>query len=110
MRRACVVAGLCAVFAVLVGCSWYQAPVMPPYGSLFADISAPMTVDYEGQAVAPAQGQASAKSVLGLIAWGDCGVQTAAQNGRLSKISYCDYEYLNVLGFYQSFTVVAHGE
>lgn len=110
MRRVCVVVALCAVVLLSLGCSWYRAPVMPPYGSLFADISAPMTVDYEGQAVAPNQGRASAKSVLGLIAWGDCSVQAAAQRGGLRKIHYCDYEYMNVLGFYQSFTVVARGE
>jgi hypothetical protein len=83
---------------------------MPPYGSLFADISAPMTVDYEGQAVGSKQGRSSAASILGLIAWGDCGVQAAAQSVGLTRIHYCDYEYTNVLGFYQKFTVVAHGE
>ena len=34
---------------------------------------------------------------------------TAEQNG-IKKIEYVDYEYLNVLGFYQQFKVIPHGE
>ena len=110
MRRACVVAGLCAVFAVFVGCSWYQAPVMPPYGVLFSDISAPMTTDFVGQPASQKQGEASTVGVLGLLSFGDCSTNAAARNGNLTQISYCDYSFVNILGFYQKFTVTAHGQ
>jgi hypothetical protein len=83
---------------------------MPSYGVLYSDISAPLTTEFDGQQVPSKQGEASAVGVLGLLAFGDCSTQEAARDGNLQRIHYCDYNFLNVLGLFQKFTVIAHGE
>ncbi len=99
---------LCLSMVLLAGC--YTAPVVPPVGGIYSDYSAPLTADFNGQDAQPDKtGQASSASVLGLFAWGDCSVHTAAEQGGLYSVSYCDYHYKNVLGIYQKFTVIAHG-
>jgi hypothetical protein len=109
MRTMAGFAALCAVAALTLGCQ-YTAPVKPPMGGLFSSYSAPMSTQFTGQSTPAKTGQASAESVLGLVAWGDCSLQTAAKNGGLATIDYCDYEYVNVvLGIYQKFTTKAHG-
>jgi hypothetical protein len=77
---------------------------------MFSNIKAPLTSEFDGQSVSRRSGEASTASVLGLVAWGDCSLQTAAEDGNLSTIEYCDYSYFNViLGVYQKFTVIAYG-
>lgn len=108
VRRLMVLATLALVLGV-AGCA-YRAPVVPPVGGLFSNYDAPLTTEYDGQMVASKTGEASSSSVLGLFAFGDCSVQSAAKDGNLNSISYCDYSYFNVLGVFQTFTVKAHGE
>jgi hypothetical protein len=109
MRALAGVAALCLVLMAASGC--YTAPVMPPLGAIYADIKAPLTTEAEKPAVTDQRGEASTQSILGLVAWGDCSLDTAAKNGKLSTIEYADYSYMNVaLGIYQKFTVVVHGK
>jgi hypothetical protein len=84
---------------------------MPPIGIIYADLKAPLTAEAEKPAVTEQKGEASSQSILGLIAWGDCSLETAAKNGKLSTIEYADYSYTNVIfGIYQKFTVITHGK
>jgi len=107
-RSAAALAGMCLML-IAGGC--YTAPVVPPIGGIFSNYSAPLTTEYDGQKALPQkEGSASSFSILGLVAWGDCSVRSAAAQGGLSSVSYCDYGYYNVLGFYQKFTVIAHGD
>ncbi|MDP6438202.1 MAG: TRL-like family protein [Candidatus Brocadiia bacterium] len=112
MRKIGKVLAVCLVLVMAVGCAFpYTAPVVPPVGSFFSQISAPISTDFnEATAVATKHGSASSSSVLWLVAFGDCSIDAAAEEGELSKIHYADYTYLNVLGFYQNFTVTVHGE
>jgi hypothetical protein len=55
-------------------------------------------------------GKASTTSILGLVAWGDAGVHTAARKGGLTKVHHADYEYFTVLGVYTQFTIWVYGE
>ena len=109
MRRFATVLALCGVLWAAAGC--FRAPVIPPTGLLFSQYNAPLTSEFDGTpATALKTGEASSTSVLGLVAFGDCSLDAAAGAGELSTIEYCDYSYLNVLGVYQQFTVVAHGK
>jgi len=112
MHRSLVLGLLTSVLVVAgTGCVSYRTPVMPPTGALYSEISAPLSTEFNPTtAVAPRQGTARACSVLGLIAWGDAGIQTAAKNGGLNSIWYADYHLFNVLGVYAEFTIVAHGD
>jgi len=111
MHRFCVGFAVLAVACLMSGCAAYRAPVMPPSAFVFSDIKAPLSTELnESTAVGTSQGAASASSVLGMFAWGDASVNTAAKQGGLSTVNYADYEYLSVLfGVYTRFTTVAHG-
>jgi len=105
---ACVVAS-CAVLMLTAGC--YTTPVKPPVGAIYSGFKAPLTAEAEKPTVTSQKGEATSQAVLGLVAWGDCSLETAAKNGNLSTIEYADYEYMNVLfGIYQKFTVITHGK
>ena len=108
MRKAAGVAALCALLVVVVGC--YTAPVMPPAGFVYSGISAPLTTEFSGQDAGLQSGEASSTSILGLVATGDCSIEAAAKEGGIRTVEFCDYTYLNVLGVYQRFTVVAYGK
>jgi len=111
MRRCALLAALVVFMVVLSGCSFYRSPVIPPVGGLFSMNQAPLGTEPQGRPVSTKQGEASVSTVLGLVSWGDCGLQAAARDGNLTTIEYCDYKYLNVLlGLYQRMTVVAYGQ
>lgn len=56
------------------------------------------------------QGESSATSVLFLVEVGDAGVDTAARNGGISKISHIDVNEKTVLFFFRKLTVTVYGE
>ncbi|MDX2176530.1 MAG: TRL-like family protein [Candidatus Sumerlaeia bacterium] len=105
--KAVTLMGAVAALAILSGC--YRAPVMPPLGYIFSDVSAQIDTDAEQTPVTTGSGEAESASVLGLVAWGDASTTTAASNGGLSTVEHVDYKYFNVLGIYQTFTTVAYG-
>lgn len=86
------------------------APVVPPGGQIFADISAPLDTDAEASKVGMKSGEASTTSVLGLFGWGDASTTAAAQNGGLTEVHHLDYKFFNVLGIWQVYTTVAWGK
>jgi len=93
-----------------VGCAFYQAPVVPPGGLLFANTKAPMDVDTDKTETGTKIGEASTLSILSLFTFGDCSINAAAQNGNLKTVNHVDYSYTNVLGVYQNFTTIAYGD
>lgn len=96
----------CCSMMALSGC--LIAPFQPPE-AVITHTKAPLST--EGNwSVGMKQGSASSKSILGIIATGDCSVSAAAKNGNLTKVSYLDYDYLNILGIYQRVTIYAYGE
>jgi len=49
--------------------------------------------------------------VAWLVAWGDAGLQKAAENGGLTTLEYADRAFVNVLfGLYMSNTTVVYGQ
>jgi len=86
-----------------------MAPVVPPVGFLFEQVSAPLDIDTQKTTLGVKTGEASSVGILGLIAFGDCSIASAAKNGNLSEINHADYKFLNVLGVFQQFTVTAYG-
>ena len=109
MRKS--VTALAALFLMVAVAGCYTAPVIPPLGGIYSDYNAPLTTEFNGQDAVPLKEGASASySILGLIAWGDCSVRSAAKAGDIYTVSYCDYRYHNVLGIYQEFTVIARGK
>lgn len=110
MRKALFALAVCSTF-LLSGCISYVAPVMPPQGLFFTSISAPLDTDAEATDVSNmSSGSASTLCVLKLFAFGDASVATAAREGNLATVEHLDYSYLNVLFFFENFTVTAYGK
>ncbi|MFZ5724296.1 MAG: TRL domain-containing protein [Pseudomonadota bacterium] len=60
---------------------------------------------------APKQGSATCTGFLWAFATGDCSVDTAMKNGRISKVHHVDGKTKVILyGAYSEGTVVVHGE
>lgn len=55
-------------------------------------------------------GEASATSILGLIATGDAGYNAAAENGGIKKISHADVSVNSILGIFTTYKTVVYGE
>ena len=106
MKKVCILAAACAAAATFTGC--ISAPFTPPMG-LYSEVSAPLST--EGAIdIGSKTGEATAKTILGLVATGDCSIATAAKNGKLTTINHVDYKYKNILGIVQETTVIVYGE
>lgn len=106
-----LVAGLTvAAFCVmLTGCT-LVAPVVPPTGAIYTDISAPINTYVSNTAINGKVGRASSKDILGLVAWGDASVRAAADQGGLTTVNHIDYEFVNVLFFFSKYTTIVYGQ
>jgi hypothetical protein len=104
--------GLLAACALAAsGCgAFYSAPVVPAAAGLYMNTRAPLDTEFDETELGDKTGKASVRSVLWLIAWGDASAAAAAQDGGIETIRHADYEFLSVLGVYQSFTTVVHGD
>lgn len=121
--RAIAAAFAAAALAVLgTGCANnFVAPVRPPTGALFTQISAPIEVDFENTHTKKADGTALRSGVSKLnylripfiyleFTWGDGSLETSAKRADIDKIYYADYEMLTVLGIFGQYEIVARGE
>ena len=98
---------LVVAVSYLTGCAAYSTS--PVTGVLFTDVKAPVTATASEDA-ALKSGSAAVTSVLGLIATGDASIETAAKNGRITKIHHVDYSSKSWLGIYAVYTVTVYGE
>ena len=87
-----------------------RAPVVPPVGFAFSNVTAPLDVDFDATKIGPKTGRSKTHNVLGLFAWGDGSTQAAARNGGLKVIDHADYRSFGILGIYSSFTTIVYGE
>jgi hypothetical protein len=92
----------------LSGCAMVASPLP---GSIYTSVVYPgyyHGVDNGGPG--PKRGEAQATSILGIVATGDASIETAARNGRISKIHTADTHATSVLGIYATYTTVVTGE
>ena len=54
-------------------------------------------------------GCSTAKSVFGLVAFGDCSIQSAMKKGKITNLSHYDIFTQNILGF-KTVTTKAYGQ
>ena len=97
------------LLATLAGCA-FQAPVIPPTGLIFTSTSAPIDIDMQATPMSSRYGESGSIAVLGLFAFGDASVTTAARNGNLQTVEYAEYDYLNILFVFQSFKMRVYGQ
>ena len=80
-------------------------------GCLYMNVRAPLDTDLASTELGSKMGKSEAKSVLGLVAWGDASTQAAARDGGIETINHADQEYLAVLGFvYARYRTVVYGD
>ena len=97
------------VMLLLTGCT--TAPFMPSTGALYSDTKAPLSLEYHNTDMGRKVGQASAHSFIGLFAFGDASVQSAAKDGEIKVIKHTDYEFTNVFfGLFTKTTVYVYGD
>jgi hypothetical protein len=95
---------LIALLPLFVGCA---TPF--PMGMLYTELKLPV----EGGAVsgkATKIGIAECKSILGMVATGDCSIDAAVKNGNITKIYYVDWEAENILGVIGKYKTIVYGE
>lgn len=103
MRKLPAVCSLVLAFSFfLTGC-----------GALYTDIKMPLpplSVNPDTQA-RNHNGRASCATYVWVIAVGDCSVQAAMEDGKVSKVHHVDSEFKSYfLGIYSKFTTVVYGE
>lgn len=99
-KAAAVAAVLCGT--MLAGC------VDSPTNAMLTFNKGP--VASSGPVSGSKRGEASAYQVLGLIAFGDASLATAAKKGGITKINSADRECTNILGIFSTYTLVVTGE
>lgn len=80
----------------------------PVTGVLYTDVDYPVTATAAEQG--SKTGEASATSILGIIATGNASVVEAAKNGGITKVKTVDVKATNIIGLYAKYTVVVTGE
>ena len=92
------------IAALFTGCAT-QAPI----GFVLIDNTLPLQVG-DASAKCTKTGTAMSKSYLGMIATGDCSIETAAKAGGITKINHADWKVKNILGFIGEYTTTVYGE
>jgi len=79
-------------------------------GCVYSNIRVPLSSEFQNTRTVNRSGSAKTQSILWLVAWGDAGLQKAAQNGTLNTLEYADRAFVNILfGLYMSNTTVVYG-
>ena len=76
-------------------------------GAVYTDHTTPAAVT--SNALGTKVGQAEALSVLGIAAVGDAGIQKAAKQAGITKISHVDKKVFSVLGLFTKVTYTVYG-
>ena len=103
MKRFWLVFALGAV-CILVGCA-----TMIPMGGIYTGTKMPFTAT-SNSGVSTKTGEAQCISILGLVAVGDCSIETAKKNGGITKVNTVDWDIKNILGIYGTYNVIVSGE
>lgn len=78
---------------------------------VYSRVKIPLDVDLDRTELGAKTGEASSQSLLWLVAWGDSGMQAAAQNGGLETLNHADQKVFSILfGLYSRQTTVVYGD
>ena len=94
------------IACLLSACAAGQGSPIP--GSLYAELRAPSLVS--SVASAPKEGRAMCKSILGLVALGDCSVAAAKDAGGIQSVQHVDVDVKNYVGVYAEYTTIVRGQ
>ncbi len=92
------------VALLLVSCIPPKGPVA---GLVYTDINAWDAAS--GEPLGTKMGEGTCQSIMGIVATGDCSVDTAARKAKITKISHVDYHTKHILGIISKVTVQVYG-
>ena len=107
MKKFFFIAGLALAGLSLTSCSSVYSPAGA--GLLYTDVVSPAHI-VDNARLGTKVGRSSATSVLGLVATGDAGVNEAAKQGGITKISHVDVQQKSILGLFGTYEVIVYGE
>lgn len=103
MRKLILALGLGGSMAFFAGCSVAgTAPGVIYTGNITPGIAT-------SASGALKEGSATCKNILGLVALGDCSIDTAAKAGGISQIRSVDSKNFGILGLYSTSTIIVKG-
>ncbi len=103
MRK--IIAGsIIATSMALGGCA-----TSVPLGALYTELKLPVQATSNTGRVLK-EGVATCKSILGLVATGDCSIEAAKRNGNISEVLYMDWHAENVLGIIGEYKLTVYGK
>ena len=78
-----------------------------PVGSIYTKVSLPVgaTSNAKGKKV----GEASCKSILAMVAIGDCSIAAAKKNGNITSVTCMDWDAENILGIIGNYKLKVYG-
>lgn len=94
-----------AAMFLFSGCAFVNAPLI---GGIVTNTTSPLTATSNN--ICEKTGNAKCTSILGIVAYGDCSIETAKKNGGLSEVSSVDVKAFSVLGFYASYETIVCGK
>lgn len=120
VQRALRGVGALALVSTVTACGLtsHKAPVNPPGGAIFAHVKAPLTANYDGNAAGAATMKTSSSQTKFLnvpiagqwsFSWDDAAIGQIASSAGMTSVAYADYEVMNILGIWQTFTVHVYG-
>ena len=95
---------LCAALVALAMTSCSEGMV----GAIYTGTTQPAAVT--SNELGTKVGTAKCTSILGGAAYGDAGINQAAKNANITKISHVDVKTFSVLGIYTTFEYIVYGE
>jgi hypothetical protein len=102
VKKLCVCVVMSAGLGLLSGC----ASVLP-VGAVYTEIKLPVTATaISGKK----HGVSDCRSIMGLVATGDCSIDTAKRNGGISKVSSVDWETRSILGIVSDYKLNVYGD
>lgn len=104
MVRITIVIPLAMMVLVTAGCMGEASPVI---GKIYADVQYGMFATTATDA--SKRGEACAKSILTLFAFGDATVTTAKANGGITQVAAVEHASFNVLGLYSTWCTIVKG-
>lgn len=77
-------------------------------GAAYVDVIGPVAAT--SNPIGKKVGTSSSTNVLGIVYTGDGGINKAAKDGGIKKISHVDQEQKSILGFFTTYKTIVYGE
>lgn len=103
MKKLMILVAVVAIALVMGSCA-----SVGTVGSLYTGVTIPHAVT--SNTVGSKVGTATCAGVLGIVAVGDAGVNKAAKQAGITKISHVDVKTVSVLGIFTTQTYFVYGE